>query len=494
MDKHPTINICEDHQEYPVPLIYTFAFIGSEYWCPYCGFHGDIFAGTSIEATVELRQRAIKYREFSRDYLHARGVPHCSSTMFEGKRVKPSELPEREINRLEAIRKAWNYGIKIETVKNLNMKRTKLFFDTEFTELTRDASLISIGLISETGVTFYAELNDYNHVNLSEFVHKNVLPRRIYGEISPGTESHEERTEPRVLINPVTAKEVEMYDIRMHGSRYQVKQALAEWLKQFGPVELWGDVITWDHLLFVNLFGSSFDVPGNVLYMAFDLATVFREKNMDPDFNRQDYIADRIGNIKLVNGNYPESQEDIANSLHNALYDAMITRLCYAKLHGIMTSAEEIKQKAETEVVDLYMRNDLVSLLEVSNDRVQGYARAANEVTHEDLKKIFQEFAATAKKHNSQLRNAIHNLKGETTEATRNSGKVFRSWMDIKAAITGRNRSHIISAALFEIDSSKEQYDKLAEKHKTIPDDVVTMLGFHQIEMNDQLDRLTTLK
>ena len=38
---------------------------------------------------------------------------------------------------------------------------TKIFFDTEFTGLQLNTSLISIGLVTEHGFSFYAELNDY---------------------------------------------------------------------------------------------------------------------------------------------------------------------------------------------------------------------------------------------------------------------------------------------------------------------------------------------
>jgi hypothetical protein len=40
------------------------------------------------------------------------------------------------------------------------MKNTKLFLDTEFTGLHQNTTLISIGLIADTGDTFYAELTD----------------------------------------------------------------------------------------------------------------------------------------------------------------------------------------------------------------------------------------------------------------------------------------------------------------------------------------------
>ncbi len=38
--------------------------------------------------------------------------------------------------------------------------KTKVFFDTEFTGLRQQTTLISIGLVAETGETFYAELTE----------------------------------------------------------------------------------------------------------------------------------------------------------------------------------------------------------------------------------------------------------------------------------------------------------------------------------------------
>ena len=40
----------------------------------------------------------------------------------------------------------------------------KIFLDTEFTGLHRNASLISIGLAAENGDVFYGELTDYDHL------------------------------------------------------------------------------------------------------------------------------------------------------------------------------------------------------------------------------------------------------------------------------------------------------------------------------------------
>jgi hypothetical protein len=54
----------------------------------------------------------------------------------------------------------------------------RIFFDTEFTGLTADAKLISIGLIDESGLNeFYAELTDtYELGNCCDFCHREVIP------------------------------------------------------------------------------------------------------------------------------------------------------------------------------------------------------------------------------------------------------------------------------------------------------------------------------
>ena len=54
----------------------------------------------------------------------------------------------------------------------------RIFFDTEFTGLTADAKLISIGLIDESGENeFYSELADtYDILDCSVFCRREVLP------------------------------------------------------------------------------------------------------------------------------------------------------------------------------------------------------------------------------------------------------------------------------------------------------------------------------
>ena len=50
-----------------------------------------------------------------------------------------------------------------------------IFFDTEFTGLNQNTTLISIGLVDENGDTFYAELTDYDETQCDDWIKTNVL-------------------------------------------------------------------------------------------------------------------------------------------------------------------------------------------------------------------------------------------------------------------------------------------------------------------------------
>ena len=46
----------------------------------------------------------------------------------------------------------------------------KIFFDTEFTGLHQNTTLVSIGLVSDEGERFYAELTDYDETQCDDWI------------------------------------------------------------------------------------------------------------------------------------------------------------------------------------------------------------------------------------------------------------------------------------------------------------------------------------
>jgi hypothetical protein len=115
--KGAAISICPNHPKYQVPLIPTMAFMGSEYWCPYCGVNLGVFDKTGVAnpITLQLFERDLKYKSASKEYLRARSISACSETEWEGKRVSPMDLPLEERQRIQSvIDTGWKREVKVD--------------------------------------------------------------------------------------------------------------------------------------------------------------------------------------------------------------------------------------------------------------------------------------------------------------------------------------------------------------------------------------------
>ena len=177
---------------------------------------------------------------------------------------------------------------------------TKVFLDTEFTGLHQNTTLVSIGLIAETGESFYGEFTDYDVKQVNEWIQQNVIDNL---ELS-GNESHSR--EPKA--------------IRIEGTTAEVKELLIKWFSQFDKVEIWSDCLSYDWVLFCQIFGHAFNIPSNIFYIPFDICTLMKSKGVDPDVNREQFAG--------VEG------DDSARK-HNALWDALVIKKCYEKLSNI---------------------------------------------------------------------------------------------------------------------------------------------------------------
>lgn len=174
----------------------------------------------------------------------------------------------------------------------------KVFFDTEFTGLHKDTTLISIGLISEDGRTFYAELTDYDEKQIDDWLQENVIDNLILPFFTEGYLPPRDKN--RMLVR---------------ASKEKVKDELKAWLAQFDQVEIWSDCLAYDWVLFNDLFGHAFNIPKNVYYIPFDICTLMKIKGIDPDISREDFINNSVTGKK-----------------HNSLFDAKVIRACYKKL------------------------------------------------------------------------------------------------------------------------------------------------------------------
>lgn len=191
--------------------------------------------------------------------------------------------------------------------------RTKIFFDTEFTGLHQNTSLISIGLVSEDNRTFYAEFNDYDRLQCDDWIKEHVIDNLVMKPPKPGEQEYYHAK--RDKDNPIGQDIYNGYSVQLRNNKETIADELALWLSQFGDVEMWSDCLSYDWVLFSQLYGHAFNIPVNVYYIPFDICTLFKVKNVDPDINREKFAEVEDVNLK-----------------HNSLWDAKVIKMCYEKL------------------------------------------------------------------------------------------------------------------------------------------------------------------
>ena len=110
------------------------------------------------------------------------------------------------------------------------------------------------------------------------------------------------------------------------------------------------------------------------------------------------------------------------------------------------------------------VRSTLKDLAQICRDGEEGFREAATKVTRADLKTLFSELSAQRASLGSDLRTAIAKLGGEPDTGGTVSGAVHRTWMDLKAMVTGSDDAAIISEAERGEDTAKEHYRDALKK------------------------------
>lgn len=173
-----------------------------------------------------------------------------------------------------------------------------VFFDTEFTGLHKETSLISIGMIAGNGQKFYAEIIDYDKKQVNEWIKDNVINN--------------------LWVVTKTIRECSECDYYYVGTKKQIAQYLREWISQFENVQLVSDVAHYDMVLFIDLFGGAFDLPDNVSPVCHDInQDIARFFKMTP---KEAFNLSRECILGIC---------DSGDNKHNALYDAEIIKKIY---------------------------------------------------------------------------------------------------------------------------------------------------------------------
>ena len=207
-----------------------------------------------------------------------------------------------------------------------------IYFDSEFTGLVPNTTLISLALVTEKDEVFYAEFTDFNERLCNDWIFENVIANLRLDHMNAK------------FPNRVSIVEKETYVI---GESDYIRNILEEWLldqadnSEDGRIQLVGDVCHYDMVLFANLFGGALKLPPVVNPCAYDIcqdicirAEYDGKHSVKPHNDTCYWFADTTGMkdafdisreyvAKNLGGDLPDCQK------HNALYDALVIKQIY---------------------------------------------------------------------------------------------------------------------------------------------------------------------
>ena len=125
----------------------------------------------------------------------------------------------------------------------------------------------------------------------------------------------------------------------------------------------------------------------------------------------------------------------------------------------------------------------LNDLLQINNDRIADYEKAINETKELDidLKAIFEQMILQSRLYKEELTGLIENNEGIVEDDTTATGKIYRAWMDIKAAMTDSDRLSILASCEFCEDAVQRAYDAAITSNELCAD-----LAIRQIVLDEQ--------
>jgi len=137
----------------------------------------------------------------------------------------------------------------------------------------------------------------------------------------------------------------------------------------------------------------------------------------------------------------------------------------------------------------------LNDLIQINNDRIEGYEKAVEELKDGDLdlKSIFTRMADESRKYKSELTSTVLKHGGDPADGSTLPGKIYRAWMDIKATFSGDDRKSALQSCEFGEDAAQKAY-KEALKETELDAETRQLISTQQAALKDSHDLIKSLR
>jgi uncharacterized protein (TIGR02284 family) len=134
----------------------------------------------------------------------------------------------------------------------------------------------------------------------------------------------------------------------------------------------------------------------------------------------------------------------------------------------------------------------LNELIETSKDGEHGFKTCAENVKDMGLKQVFTAAAQRCAEGANELQEQVRLLGGDPDEYSSVAGTLHRAWVDIKAAITGKDEQAVLEECERGEDVAKKTYEEALAKG--LPDNIRSIVQRQYLGVVGNHDRVRDLR
>jgi len=136
----------------------------------------------------------------------------------------------------------------------------------------------------------------------------------------------------------------------------------------------------------------------------------------------------------------------------------------------------------------------LSDLVKINNDRIAGYQKAIDQTMDDDLKALFHRMIEESNTYINQLNEELTKGGGGVERNTTIYGRLYRTWMDVRATFTGRDRYAILAACEYGEDAAQKTYEDALRSDISMPYAVREMIANQKNALRSSHDTVKTYR
>ncbi len=133
-------------------------------------------------------------------------------------------------------------------------------------------------------------------------------------------------------------------------------------------------------------------------------------------------------------------------------------------------------------------------LIKINNDRYNGYVKSAEDVEDTSLKDLFTRLGKQSNDFKNELMPFAAGVDMDDTDDTSVGSKMHRTWIDIKQAITGKDRHTILQSCEWGEDQILHTYKDTLEKDSDLPSDLRMVVQRQESQLQESHDMIKALR